>query len=156
MTTLAALFVAAMLGHFVGDYLLQNEWMALNKSQRGPKGWLPCGVHVLLYTLAVLIFMSYPLYQEGYYGLVATLFDWKLWLIVAVPHYFIDHYSLASYFMRLKNGKKPFDYPKPEDGAGPGVLWYTAFTAPVYIMNDNTIHWVMLYFTCALFLNGRI
>jgi hypothetical protein len=38
-----------IVGHMVGDYLLQNHWMALNKK----KASLPCAVHCLVWTLAV-------------------------------------------------------------------------------------------------------
>jgi len=42
----------AIIGHLVGDYLLQNDWMALNKKKRT----LPCIVHCLLWTLSVCAF----------------------------------------------------------------------------------------------------
>lgn len=29
-----------LLGHLVGDYLVQNDWMALNKSKNNLTGWL--------------------------------------------------------------------------------------------------------------------
>lgn len=70
------LFVAAMLGHFVGDYLFQNQWMATQKSFKGWPGHLACTVHVLLYTLAVLLFTG--------------IHTWLFILAVAVPHWIID------------------------------------------------------------------
>jgi len=41
-------FSKILLGNFVGDYLLQNEWMSLNKSRA--KYWLPGLVHAIIYT----------------------------------------------------------------------------------------------------------
>src|SRR6266436_5239156 len=41
----------AIIGHLVGDYLTQNDWMALNKKRH----LLPLSVHCLLWTFAVWI-----------------------------------------------------------------------------------------------------
>ena len=40
-----------LIGHLVGDYLLQNDWMAENKAKHKGLGWLTCAVHCLLYTM---------------------------------------------------------------------------------------------------------
>src|SRR5579863_9173661 len=86
-------FAAAILGHFVGDYIFQNQWMAIGKSQPGMKGTVACTVHVLLYTLAVALFTGWhPLFL----------------LVVAVPHWIIDRWSLATYILKWKNGYHPF------------------------------------------------
>ena len=45
----------AIIGHLVGDYLLQNDWMSLNKKKRT----LPCAIHCTLWTLAVCAFASW-------------------------------------------------------------------------------------------------
>lgn len=50
-----------LIGHLVGDYLLQNDWMALNKKKRH----LPCVVHCLLYSLAIWAFTGWPLWAVG-------------------------------------------------------------------------------------------
>lgn len=134
------LFVAAMLGHFVGDYLLQNQWMAIGKSHKGFHGHLTCTVHVILYTLSIAIFTSLwsPLF-------LATVF---------IPHWLIDRFSLAWYWIDFKN---PVSHLKIWD-EGPVCakpaptelqmnVWKVAFAAPVYIMNDNTFHWVCLWLT---------
>jgi hypothetical protein len=52
------LFVLAILGHFVGDYLFQNQWMATEKSFPGERGHWACSVHVFLYTVAVMFFLA--------------------------------------------------------------------------------------------------
>lgn len=156
------MFVLAMLGHFVGDYLFQNEWMAQNKAKRNVHGWLACMTHVNLYTFAVMFFLFLVNHD--------VCEHWKLLLIIWVPHYFIDHYSAASYILLWKNGYKPFDVVKDGNGIGrtndnhdvvltnPGVhaLWKTSFGAPVYIMNDNVLHFVCLYFTCMALAAGVI
>lgn len=45
----------AIVGHLVGDYLLQNDWMALNKKTRT----FNCAVHCTLWTLAVCVFTGW-------------------------------------------------------------------------------------------------
>jgi len=139
--TFVYFFLAVMLGHFVGDYLLQNQWMAINKSKPGWLGHYACSVHVLLYTLAIALFL----------------------LAVAVPHWIIDRWSLANYILRFKNGFSNsdislWDLTIAEDGkrlpfekAITSGAWRIAFAAPVYIMNDNTLHFVCLWFTVRYF-----
>jgi hypothetical protein len=153
-------FAAAILGHFVGDYIFQNQWMAIGKSQPGRLGHIACTVHVLLYTFAVALFTGWhPLFL----------------LVVAVPHWIIDRWSLATYILWLKNGYSPWTAwektPPPEtpqiipDEYFPKIVaakedkmianvWKVAFAAPVYIFNDNTLHWVCLWFTCKYFFHG--
>ena len=41
----------AIIGHLVGDYLLQNDWMALNKKQ----STLHCAIHCLIWTICVCL-----------------------------------------------------------------------------------------------------
>lgn len=45
----------AIIGHLVGDYLLQPDWMALNKKKRT----LPCAIHCTVWTLAVCAFAGW-------------------------------------------------------------------------------------------------
>jgi len=61
-----------LLGHLVGDYLLQNNWMALGKSKYNGMGWLTCTVHCVLYTLAVCFIMQN--WSIVWVGIVCTLF----------------------------------------------------------------------------------
>ena len=136
-------FAASMLGHFVGDYTFQNQWMAVGKSHPGWRGHLACTVHVLLYTFAVALFTGWhPLFL----------------LVVAVPHWIIDRWSLAKYILQWKNGFTMHEVWKdaplcahPAPGELQQNVWKVAFAAPVYIFNDNTLHWVCLWFTCKVF-----
>lgn len=139
-------FLGAIMGHLVGDYLLQNQWMALNKSKPGWKGVLACTIHVLLYTSAVSLF-------SGLHGLV--------WLVgVAIPHYLIDRYSLGQKLLNLKNRAEEVWAPQgrawaPEKGTTENV-WQIAFAAPVYIANDNTLHLLCLWVLLKLALAGLV
>jgi hypothetical protein len=143
------LFVLAILGHFVGDYLFQNQWMATEKSFPGERGHWACSVHVFLYTVAVMFFLAQvldPAVTLGRFLLVAAA--------VAVPHWIIDRWSLAKYILLAKNGYGMHQVWKtaplcaaPAPDELQQNVWKVAFAAPVYIVNDNTLHWVCLWFT---------
>ena len=45
------LFEWLLVGHLVGDYLLQNRWMAEKKTMQ----WMPLLVHVIVYTSTVAL-----------------------------------------------------------------------------------------------------
>jgi hypothetical protein len=48
------LFEKALVAHVVADWLLQNDWMALNKSNlRHPAGWVHASIHGLLLGLVL-------------------------------------------------------------------------------------------------------
>lgn len=68
-----------LLCHLVGDYCLQNQWMASNKVKRS---W-PCLVHCLLYTLPFLLLTQ----------------DWADLAIIFSTHFLIDRFRLASYWV---------------------------------------------------------
>lgn len=95
---LIALILSPLL-HLIGDYLLQNDWMAQNKT----KHWLPCAVHCILYTIPFIIVLG-----NGYHI-----------LIIFGTHYFIDRYRLAVYWIQLVNSTiiTPFDKVVPFESA---------------------------------------
>lgn len=81
-------FIAAvLLAHLIGDYVLQNQWMADNKTKRL---W-PAIVHGAFYTLPFLLI---------------TLNPWSL-LIIFGTHVVIDRYRLAKYIIWFKNQLAP-------------------------------------------------
>jgi hypothetical protein len=48
------LFEQALIMHLIGDWILQNDWMAANKpSLRHPAAWIHAGIHVLLLSLVL-------------------------------------------------------------------------------------------------------
>jgi Protein of unknown function (DUF3307) len=116
------LFILALLGHLVGDYLLQTKQMALVKSVHDWRGTLMCTLHVAIYSVAVCIFLR---------TLSPTVF-----LAVAIPHLIIDRYSLANMWLRLIRGRTFESAVKPFD---------VAFTAIVYTVTDNTMHLLCLW-----------
>ena len=127
-----------IVGHMIGDYVLQNDWMAANKTNPRPAfadwddyqanavearrrwviGHAACTVHCLLYTLAVW----------------ACSFWWMPWWGLAVCfacHWPLDRFRLAGRWMRNVSGQAAF--------AG-GILspWSV-------IVVDNTAHLLTLF-----------
>jgi len=68
-----------LLAHLLGDYVLQNHWMANTKT----KSSLAALVHVLLYGIPFLFLTS----------------AWWQWVIIVGTHYVIDRYRLAAYWV---------------------------------------------------------
>ena len=61
-----------ILAHIFGDFILQSDWMALNKSKRS----IPCLVHVLIYTACFLLLTT----------------SWKALLVIGATHFFFDRF----------------------------------------------------------------
>lgn len=112
--------------HLIGDYLLQNDWMAHNKT----KEWLPAQAHACIY--------SYPF-------LFIVNNDWYWFLIIFMTHVFIDRYRLATYWIKLVNWNwhsKNFGFAddKPQ--------WMSVW---LMIIIDNTFH--IIFNTTAIVLD---
>jgi|SRR6056297_2062588 len=76
--------------HLIGDYILQNDWMGMNKKQKT----LPCLVHVFLYCLPFLF---------------TPLAYWKI-ILIGIEHFIQDRTNIVVKFMQLK-GSKEFTKP---------------------------------------------
>lgn len=118
------IFARLILGHFAGDYLLQNKAMMLNKSKPGFHGIFWCTLHCLVYTAVVCLFL------------------WTINPLVAIAvfisHWPIDRWSLASKWMKLIRSREP------------GVLYFVkeadaAFYCIVYVAIDNTMHILLMW-----------
>jgi hypothetical protein len=80
-----------LLCHLFGDYILQSDWMAQNKT----KAHWPAFVHALIYSLLFL-----PLcWNHGFHGLA--------WNVIFLTHFLIDRYRLARYVVWAKNWMGP-------------------------------------------------
>lgn len=128
-------FPEIVLGHLVGDYLLQNNWMAINKGRYDTLGWLTCFVHCMLYTLAVC--------------LITWTFTWQWMLLVFCSHFFIDKFGLAEKYLKLVKGRslKNFldrNYIMTE--VLPITTIDAGFTTFVYVVADNTMHLLLMYY----------
>ena len=88
---LAEQLVISLVCHEVGDYCLQSDWQAAEKTQPGNRGFVSTAVHVVCYTLPFLIITRNPL---------ALLF-------IAATHFVIDHWRLARFVCWAKNFISP-------------------------------------------------
>jgi len=105
-------------GHLIGDYIVQNDWMAANKGMPQKVGHLACTVHCLCYTLAVW----------------ACSFWWVPWWGLAIcfaVHWPIDRWRLAGWWMRNVSGQAGF-------ANGPLAPWSI-------IIVDNVFHLATLF-----------
>lgn len=116
-----------LLFHFVGDYLLQNDWLANKKTQ----SHLPAFIHATIYSLPFILVVHNP----------------YVWLcLVFMTHYFIDRFRLAVYWIKLVNwnwNSKNFGY------ADDKPLWMSVW---LMIIIDNTFH--VLFNTLAIVLGN--
>lgn len=76
-----------ILVHAVGDYVLQSDWMANEKT----KQHFAAFCHALVYSL----------------GFLALRPSVAAWLTIFVTHFFIDRYRLARYVVWAKNFLAP-------------------------------------------------
>lgn len=81
--------------HLIGDYLLQNDWMALNKKQ---SSW-HCLVHVVVYMVPFLF---------------TGLLFWQI-ILIGVQHFLQDRTQFVVWLMKVKGSEK--------FGTGPCAPW---------------------------------
>lgn len=118
-----AVALGLLLAHLLGDYVLQTDWMALEKTKR----WTPAVMHGLAYGLP---------------HLAVTRSPWALAVIV-LTHIVIDRYRLARHVCWAKNQLAPKAYRSPwSECSGTGYpadrpAWLTTW---LMIVADNTIH----------------
>jgi len=72
--------------HLIGDYLLQNDWMAQNKKK---KSW-NCLVHIFTYMLPFL-----------FCGM-----NWWQLVLIAIQHYLVDRTQFVVWLMETKGSTK--------------------------------------------------
>lgn len=76
--------------HLIGDYLLQNDWMAQNKKRSN----LACLCHIVFYLLP-FIFCNFQVWQI---------------VLIGIQHYFQDRTNFIPWLMKFK-GSKAFASP---------------------------------------------
>lgn len=122
-TTIALIFVA----HLVGDYVLQTDWMAGEKTKR----WLPAFVHGFVYMLPFLVVTQSPLAL----------------LTIALTHVVIDRFRLARYVIWFSNqlGPKAYRYSLAEAKTHFGYSKNKPPFIAVWLLFivDNTLHLII-------------
>ena len=127
--------IEMLFGHLVGDYFLQNNWIAQNKGKYSVAGWLICILHCSLYTISVCWFMG------------DFRADWMV--LVFCSHFFIDKFALADKYARVirSGGCLTRFFEKVGDWDTPKKEGLTAaFCALVYVVIDNSAHLMIMYY----------
>jgi hypothetical protein len=131
-----------LLGHLAGDYLLQNRWMALNKSKNTHIGWLAAVIHCVLYTLMICLFMQN--------------FDWIWMVIVFNSHFWIDKFALAEKYKKIIGSstlkefvhryEEKFDYvPYQKPEISRREIIEGGFASLTYTITDNSMHLILMW-----------
>jgi hypothetical protein len=113
--------VDQLVAHAIGDYVLQSDWMATEKTRRS----LPALVHCLTYIIPFLFLTQEPLALA----------------LIAGAHFVIDRWHLARYVAWLKNWPWPGSRPWKEcreTGFNPDTVpWLSGW---LVIIIDNILH----------------
>ncbi len=113
-----------IVAHFVGDYILQSDWMVREKGTNS----IAAVVHVVFYTLPFVLITQNPL----------TL------AVIAGSHFAIDRWRLARFVVWAKNRPWPGSRPWAEctkTGYPPDMpIWMSTW---LLIIVDNTLHIVI-------------
>ena len=133
-----------VLGHLVGDYLLQNQWMALNKSKNTMLGWIAAFVHAVSYTCAVCLIM----------------WNWDpLWIILVFnSHFWIDKFALGERYKKLIGSSTLKEFVHRHEQGLDSIHIYDdkpeitrreiiegGFAALTYTITDNTMHILLMW-----------
>jgi Protein of unknown function (DUF3307) len=76
-----------LVAHAVGDYVIQSDWMANEKTKKS----IAAAAHAVSYALPFLFLAP----------------SWKAMLVIIVTHFFIDRFRLARYVCWVKNFLAP-------------------------------------------------
>jgi hypothetical protein len=112
--------------HLFGDFVAQNEWMAMNKHKRT---W-PALCHAIVYSAPFLLI-----------GSVAAV------SVIFVTHFIIDRWKLVRYLVWAKNCLAPGGYPPWKECSETGFHqsvppWLATW---LMIIADGTIHLICNY-----------
>lgn len=110
-----------LVAHAVGDYILQSDWMANEKTKQSAAAL----AHAITYTLAFLFITQRPVPL----------------LVIAGTHFVIDRWRIARYLVWAKNWLAPTNKPW-SDCKGTGYPsdrppWMAVW---LLIIADNTLH----------------
>jgi hypothetical protein len=72
------LFEQALVMHIIGDWILQNDWMAKNKPNiKHPAAWIHGGIHALL--LVPILGLPAALILGGFHMFIDTRIPFQWW-----------------------------------------------------------------------------
>lgn len=90
-------FEFLLIGHLIGDFLLQTTWMAQHKAKR----WLPLLMHVTVYTGVVSVF-----------GFASGGLSWAAVALIFLSHVLLDRKTFVAFWVRrvqmVPNNEQPW------------------------------------------------
>ena len=165
----ADLLFRICLAHVVGDYLLQTDWMALNKKEKGWFGWKAAFVHCWIWTACIFvailpefIAVIQPYCVEsaaaitGSAALIALITPIGVGIgilaLIFVSHWVLDRYNFVEWWLHLIGSKSYRCFNETYALAGstiedywPHNVFSAAYTALVQTVADNGLHLLFLY-----------
>ncbi|KAB7761188.1 DUF3307 domain-containing protein [Mycolicibacterium mucogenicum] len=118
--SVATAIALAGLAHMVGDYLIQSDWMAQEKT----KHWWPAVTHGVTYGLPFLFVTQSA----------AAL------AVIVGTHIVIDRFRLARHVVWFKNQLAPFAFRPPHTATGHGPDRPDWLSVWLLIIADNILH----------------
>jgi len=80
-----------ILAHFIGNHLLNNDYIILNRASFKPVGWRVCLIHSFIYTATMLLFTQ----------ALNPIFLASVFLI----HFAVDKFNLAEIWLELSGNR---------------------------------------------------
>jgi len=123
-----------LLLHLFGDFIVQNDNVALNKKKNTLKGWLYCIFHCITYSLPFLF-----------------ITNWKAVLGIGLTHFIIDKTNVVAYFLAWRNNVYNPSELKWKYGnydiSNFGFQLQRPFAVTIWllIITDNTLHLILNY-----------
>lgn len=114
-----------LVAHAIGDYILQSDWMANEKTKKS----FAAIIHAICYTLPFVW--------------LAPTMSWSAWAVMAGTHFLIDRFRLARYVCYAKNwfSSSKWWYPWADCNATGYHKDRPAWMAVwLMIIADNTMH----------------
>jgi hypothetical protein len=139
--------VGILLGHMLGDYVFQNQWMALSKN----RNTFRCALHCVVYAACVCMLTSW---NPWWFGLVFA------------SHFPIDRWSLGERWLKLiggrsieefiRNGHEDLDLSDEASAAQRNnyIAARGGFSTLVFAAVDNTMHMVIMFVGWSLLFGG--
>lgn len=127
------IFFGALAGHLLGEFFFQTKTMEIRKKEKGRYGLILCTIHSLIYTFLI------------------CLLTWQLapWFALSIftTHWVIDRFYLSESWLKLIRGRT---FESVYSSAYSYREIDLAFTAPIYLIVDNSMHlfclWVSIKF----------
>lgn len=112
--------MSELLAHAVGDYVVQSDWMAAEKTKRSG----PAVLHAVSYAACFL-----PVTR-----------NWRAILTIGLSHFVIDRWRLAKHVCWAKNQLAPATYRPGHTATGYGADKPDWMAVWLLIIADNTMH----------------